>query len=107
MSPEEHDQALAMTSHLPHAAAAALAAAVPETLFRLTGTGMLDATRVAAGDPELWRHILLQNRFNVLAALESFHTRLAAFHAALRAGDGDALEQLLTTAKKNRDAMGS
>ena len=107
MSPAEHDQALAMTSHLPHVASAALAAALPETLFRLTGSGMHDTTRLAAGDPALWREILLQNRFNVLASLEHFRTRLAAVHAALRAGDGDALEQLLRTAKKNRDALGS
>ena len=107
MPPEEHDRALALTSHLPHVAAAALAASVPETLFRLTGSGMHDATRVAAGDPALWKHILLQNRFNVLAALEHFRTRLAAVHVALRSGDGDALEQLLITAKKNRDAMGN
>ena len=51
MTPEEHDQALALTSHLPHVAAAALALAVPEKYFRLSGTGMLDTTRVAGGDP--------------------------------------------------------
>ena len=75
MSPEEHDRALAMTSHLPHLAAAALAAAVPEQYFRLSGTGMLDTTRLAGGDPELWQQILLQNRENVLAALGAVRRR--------------------------------
>jgi prephenate dehydrogenase len=107
MTPEEHDRALAVTSHLPHVAAAALAATVPERLFRLTGTGMLDTTRLAAGDPVLWRQILLQNRENVLSALEHYGQKLMAVHAALRSGDEAALEQLLRTAKKNRDAMGS
>ena len=51
MTPEEHDQALALTSHLPHVAAAVLATTVPEKYFRFCGSGMLDTTRVAAGDP--------------------------------------------------------
>ena len=43
-APEEHDRALALTSHLPHVAAAAVAATLPEKYFRLCGTGMLDST---------------------------------------------------------------
>ena len=77
LTPEEHDTALALTSHLPHVAAAALALAVPEKYFRLTGAGLLDATRVAASDPELWRQILSLNRDNVLAALEQFGAKLS------------------------------
>jgi prephenate dehydrogenase len=107
MSPEEHDQALALTSHLPHAAAAALATTIPEKLFRLTGTGMADATRLAAGDPELWKQILLHNRENVLSALEQYGAKLTALHAALRDRNEDELKRLLAAAKKNRDALGS
>ena len=39
MSPEEHDRALAVTSHLPHMAAAALANTITENYFRLAGHG--------------------------------------------------------------------
>ncbi len=107
MSADEHDRAVAITSHLPHLAAAALAAAVPESLFRLSGTGILDTTRLAAGDPELWRQILTLNREHVLSALEKYGAKLAALHAALRDGDQTELQQLLSLAKKNRDALGS
>jgi len=107
MTPEEHDAALAVTSHLPHAAAAALAATVPETYFRLGGPGLLDSTRVAAGDPVLWRQIFSLNRDNLLTALERFGTKLSALHAALRDGDQEAVERLLVQAKKSRDALGS
>ncbi|HEY1065023.1 MAG TPA: prephenate dehydrogenase/arogenate dehydrogenase family protein, partial [Pirellulales bacterium] len=62
MSPHEHDEALAHTSHAPHLVAAALAAALPHDYARLTGTGFRDVTRVAAGGPELWRQIFLDNR---------------------------------------------
>ncbi len=107
MSAEEHDRAVAVTSHLPHVVAAALAAAVPENLFRLSGTGILDSTRLAAGDPVLWGQILTLNGQHVLSALEKYGAELAALHAAIRDKDQAALERLLTIAKKNRDALGS
>ncbi|MCR4413990.1 MAG: prephenate dehydrogenase/arogenate dehydrogenase family protein [Thermoguttaceae bacterium] len=107
MSPADHDRALALTSHLPHLIAAALAGVQSECYFRLAGAGLLDTTRIAAGDPELWRQIFVQNRQNVLAALDQFEAQLSAFRAAIRDGNEDALEELLAIAKKNRDALGS
>ena len=103
----EHDRAVAMTSHLPHMAAAALATTVPESLFRLSGTGLLDTTRVAASDPKLWQQILMLNREHALSALEQYGAKLAALHAAIRDDDRAELERFLTLAKKNRDALGS
>jgi len=107
MSSEDHDKALALTSHLPHVASAAMAMGLSEKYFRLAGTGFLDSTRVASGDPALWQQILMLNRDNVLSALEQYGTNLAAFHAAIRDRDGATLERFLTSAKKNRDALGS
>jgi prephenate dehydrogenase len=107
MTAEDHDRAVAMTSHLPHAVAAALAAAMPETYFRLAGTGVLDTTRIAGGDPVLWGQIFALNRGNVLAALDRFAGCVSALGDAIRKGDQAALEGLLKLAKKNRDALGS
>jgi prephenate dehydrogenase len=107
MPAAEHDRALALTSHLPHAAAAALAATLPETYFRLTGSGFLDTTRLASGDPELWKQIFTANRANVLAALEKYLERLTTLVEAIRQGDDKTLEELLTAAKRNRDALGN
>ena len=107
MSAAEHDQALAITSHLPHAAAAALAATIPETCFRLVGTGLLDTTRIAAGGPEIWKQIFVLNRENVLAALDDYQIRLSALREAIELGDEMEIERILTAAKKNRDALGS
>lgn len=107
MSAADHDESLAMTSHLPHMAAAALAVTVPERLFRLSGSGLRDTTRLAAGDPELWMQILSLNRDHVLSALEQYGAKLAALHVAIRDDDQTELQRILTTAKKNRDALGS
>jgi prephenate dehydrogenase len=107
MSPEEHDQALAVTSHLPHLAAAALAGILPAALHELTATGFRDTTRIAAGDPAIWTGIFLQNRAAVLEALETLQGRLAEFKQALLTNDRAALDALLAQAKRTRDALGS
>lgn len=107
MSPDEHDRALALTSHLPHLAAAALMHVLPESLFRLAGSGWLDTTRIAAGDAQLWTQIFLHNREHLLSALDRLGHHLAAFRDALRKADAAEIEKLLAFAEKNRNALGS
>jgi prephenate dehydrogenase len=106
LSPEEHDRALAATSHLPHLIAAALASSTPEEWLQLAATGWGDTTRIAAGDPQLWTQIFSQNRAAVIDALRRFEHRLAAFDEAISSGDVAALTTELTEAKRIRDALG-
>jgi prephenate dehydrogenase len=107
MSAAEHDQAVAATSHVPHVVAAALAAATKQDYLPLTATGWADTTRVAAGDVELWRQILSDNRPHVLAQLREFEKFIAAYAAALERGDEAQLAHLLQQGKRHRDAVGS
>jgi prephenate dehydrogenase len=107
MSPEAHDRALAITSHLPHLVASALSAATPREHLPLTATGWQDTTRLAAADPELWRQIFGANRAALIDAVERFDHSLAAFRDALRTGDEQKLLELLEEAKQVRDALGS
>jgi prephenate dehydrogenase len=107
MTPEDHDRALALTSHLPHLLASALAGILPEALHDLTATGFRDTTRVAAGDPELWAAIFAHNRPALLEALTLFELRLAQFRHAVEQVDAAATTELLAQAKKVRDALGS
>lgn len=106
MPPEEHDQALALTSHLPHLLAAALAGILPRELHTLTATGFRDTTRVAAGDPALWAAIFSHNRAAVLSALGRVEQRLDEFRQALDRGDDAMLLDLLAKAKEVRDGLG-
>jgi prephenate dehydrogenase len=107
MTPDEHDRALAMTSHLPHLLAVALAGTLPEALSHLTASGFRDTTRIAAGDPALWTAIFAHNRDAVLAALEPLENRLADLRKALESRDWKRMETLLGQAKKVRDALGN
>lgn len=107
MSPDEHDRALALTSHLPHLAAAALAGLTPKELLELSASGFRDTTRIAAGDPALWSAIFLHNRPALLTALDALAGRLDEFRRALQDADRSALDELLDQGKKVRDALGS
>lgn len=110
VAPGEHDALVARTSHLPHVVAFALALTVAgerasgRSLDDFLAGGFRDTTRIAASDPDLWRDILLDNRDEVLAALEAFEGRLGALRALMARGDGEALRALLSEAKEARDA---
>jgi prephenate dehydrogenase len=107
MGPEGHDAAVAAVSHMPHVVASALAAATPEDLLPLAASGWWDTTRVAAGEIELWRQILSENRGHVLRSLEEFEKTLASFREALARGDDAELVRLLEQGKSRRDAVGN
>lgn len=106
MSPEDHDRAVAITSHLPHAVAAAVAGITPIDLLGLTAGGFRDVTRIAAGDPRMWAAIFQANRDSVLSRLASFSERLSEFQKLLESGDAAGLVRWLTEAKQVRDALG-
>ncbi|MDQ4055090.1 MAG: prephenate dehydrogenase [Actinomycetota bacterium] len=100
MSPEEHDRAVARTSHLPHLmavlAAGALADAPAEHLA-LSGQGVRDVTRVAAGDPVLYGQIVAANAGAVGELLSGVRERLDAVIDALETGDRTGLEAVLAS----------
>ena len=105
MTPDDHDRALAMTSHLPHVVASSLAATLTPENRPLTGSGFRDTTRIAAGDPSLWTGILLNNAAHLIDGLEAIQQRLKAFRTAIQLGNADVLRQLLDEGKATREAL--
>ncbi len=109
MDPAEHDRVVARISHLPHAAASAIVlAALKEDRSPLdcSGGGFRDTTRVAAGSPEMWAEILLENQAEVIAALEDLSANLSEMLEFLRKRDQKNLASYLTSAKELRDRLG-
>jgi prephenate dehydrogenase len=107
MSAESHDRAFAAISHLPHLLAFALMNAVvgqPEgsDFLKLAGPGFRDFSRIAASDPKVWRDILLSNRTELLAQSQLFLDQLQVFETAMRDGDVQTLDTLITQASATR-----
>jgi prephenate dehydrogenase len=87
MTPQQHDRAVGLVSHLPQAVASLLAGRLlgaSEQHIGLAGQGLRDTTRIASSDPELWVQILSANRSSVLNELEALQADLATLVAALR-----------------------
>lgn len=105
LSPEEHDRVLAVTSHLPHAVAAALARLLTEPNRPFAATGFRDTTRIAAGDPTLWEPIFRLNRQPLLDAISRMQAELQELETALQTCDGARIMQWLETARRQRQAL--
>jgi prephenate dehydrogenase len=84
-----HDRAVATASHLPYVVAQGLVGALADAdaatdgaASALASTGFAGATRLAAGDVEMWLDILLTNAPNVRLALADLRARLDELDAA-------------------------
>ncbi|HZL34977.1 MAG TPA: prephenate dehydrogenase [Tepidisphaeraceae bacterium] len=107
ISPEAHDRQLSDVSHLPHALAAALIAMQEPDSMALAGKGFHDMTRIAGGDPTLWRDIFLDNRDNLCASIDRLRAQLADLSLLLEPDKADALRQWLEQAGQRRLAKAS
>jgi prephenate dehydrogenase len=98
MSPEDHDRHVAAISHLPHALSAALVAMQNEDVLKLAGSGFRDMSRLAGGDPALWRDIFFDNADNLLDAAELLQVQLERLRNLLSSRDAIAIEEYLRAA---------
>jgi prephenate dehydrogenase len=81
-----HDRYVALVSHAPHVVAAAMAARLAdaaEPALLLSGQGIRDVTRIAAGDGRMWAQILAANAGPVAEVLAAVAEDLAAAAEAL------------------------
>ncbi|OPF82234.1 prephenate dehydrogenase [Streptomyces antioxidans] len=88
MRSREHDEVVALTSHVPHLLASVMAARLrdgPAGVPLLAGQGLRDVTRIAAGDPRLWSDILRSNAAAMAGVVTELRADLARVAAALAA----------------------
>ncbi len=109
-SPERHDAIVANVSHLPHLLASSLASYLSTclpTAGKFCGNGLKDTTRIASGDPQMWRDIIVQNRPEIIRSLDAFQDELQSLRAAISNEDDFAVLEKLAGGKAFRDQLGS
>ena len=94
LEPAEHDRQVAGVSHLPFLASIALVNSVAggsawHDASLLAASGFRDVSRLAAGNPEMYRDICLTNSEAVAYWLDEYITTLHAMRESIAAHDKD------------------
>jgi prephenate dehydrogenase len=88
LTPEVHDQLLALTSHLPQLVSTALSSLLESKLrdddLAAGGPGLLDMTRLSLSSYEIWADILQTNGQSIDKALELYIEQLERLRNDLR-----------------------
>ena len=109
-SPEEHDSAVSLISHLPVMASASLIAAceqepdsqVRQLAQKFASSGFRDTSRVGGGNPELGVMMAKYNREALLISLQNYRSNLDELVKLIEREDWTSLEQILHSTQKAR-----
>lgn len=116
IGPRKHDRLVAAISHLPHLLSAALVNLAQrggekeESPLFLAAGGFRDTTRIAAGNPDMWVDICLENDQAILSQVEEFILELKKLAGSIKNKDKSSLKNLLLkaqTARKNLPTVSS
>ncbi len=108
MTPDRHDEVVAVVSHVPHLTAASLMGLAADRsiehapLLRLAAGGFRDMTRVASGRPDIWLDICEANRTAIVVALDHLIGDLGHVRDAVESGDRDRILERLISARDAR-----
>jgi prephenate dehydrogenase len=110
LPPDRHDELVAVVSHVPHLAAAALMRLADErseehrALLRLAAGGFRDMTRIASGHPGIWPDICSDNRTAIVAVLDELTAALQHMRDVVAVDDR---KELLAALEQARAARGN
>ncbi|MFC4874334.1 prephenate dehydrogenase [Negadavirga shengliensis] len=111
MEPHDHDLHLAFVSHLSHISSFVLGKTVldkmqdEKNIFDMAGSGFASTVRLAKSSPEMWAPIFLENKINMLEALDSYIRHLTAFRDKIAQDDVQGLFGEMREANKIRDIL--
>jgi prephenate dehydrogenase len=111
MDSEEHDRHLAYVSHLSHISSFMLGKTVldkmedEKNVFDMAGSGFASTVRLAKSSPAMWAPILIENKENILHALDSYIENLISFRDKIKRTDKDGLNEEMTKINKIRNIL--
>jgi prephenate dehydrogenase len=108
MDAEQHDDLVAVVSHVPHLTAATLMRIADDrseehmALLRLAAGGFRDMTRIASGRPGIWLDICEQNKASIVRGLDALILGLTDMRDVVAGSDRDGLLSRLEQARRAR-----
>ena len=106
---DQHDEILALTSHLPHLLSSSylleIANHKTDSIKQAIGGGFKDFTRLGQSLSSLWQDIFLSNKENLIAEIQKFQNNLSKLQTAIENEDGELLKSLLEKASQARASL--
>jgi prephenate dehydrogenase len=106
MDPKPHDVHVAYVSHLSHISSFMLGKTVIEkeknekNIFDLAGSGFESTVRLAKSLPETWTPIFLQNKNNLVLAIDEYISNLNALKKIIENNDSNKLSSILNNTNR-------
>lgn len=108
LAPEDHDQLVALVSHVPLLAATTLVRLAESwslehrAVLRLAAGGFRDMTRIASGHPAIWPGICSANQDAIIGVLDQLVAELGELRRIVADDDRDELLARLAEARRTR-----
>ena len=112
MDPSSHDEHISYVSHLSHITSFILAKTViqkeknEKNIFDLAGSGFESTVRLAKSSPFMWTPIFLQNKSNLVEALELYINNLNDLKAKIKNDDKESIINDLNKINRIKKILG-
>jgi len=111
MDPKSHDIHVAYVSHLSHISSFMLGKTVIEkeenenNIFDLAGSGFESTVRLAKSLPETWTPIFLQNKGNLVLAIEEYISNLSLIKELILKENEVELSEILNNTNRIKEIL--
>lgn len=111
MDPKPHDVHVAYVSHLSHISSFMLGKTVIEkeknekNIFDLAGSGFESTVRLAKSLPETWTPIFLQNKNNLVLAIDEYISNLNVLKKIIENNDSNKLSSILNNTNRIKEIL--
>ena len=111
IDPKSHDVHIAYVSHLSHISSFMLGKTVIEkeknekNIFDLAGSGFESTVRLAKSLPETWTPIFLQNKNNLIIAIEEYVSNLNDLKKIIQNNDEQKLSSILNDTNRIKEIL--
>ena len=111
MDPKSHDVHVAYVSHLSHISSFMLGKTVIEkeenenNIFDLAGSGFESTVRLAKSRPETWTPIFLQNKGNLVLAIEEYISNLSLIKELILNENEVELSEILNNTNRIKEIL--
>lgn len=106
ISPDYHDEIVALTSQLPHVISVSMANCIyTDEISKFVGGSFRDYTRVALINSELWAELFMVNKDKLLQQIDLFQSNMDKIKEAIVGQDKKRLQEIMEEGARKREVL--